>query len=161
TDRAVLADLGADQPQAKVDFPVAVNNRWLLNDEKTPPAIPTREPAQLTLQGVFRGHVLSRTTQLDLHRVPHTAAITTPRPPIGGIALQADQPTIELFGENNGVLVLVLDYSGSMTEPADPKKPKGPTRLDEARAALEEVLNKLPNGPVVSVWIFGTAQGIE
>jgi hypothetical protein len=161
TDRAVLADLGADQPQAKVEFPVVVTNRWLANDEKTPPPIPTREPAQLTLNGVFRGHVLARTAQIDLHRVPPTTAITTPRPPNGGIALQADQPTIDLFGENNGVLVLVLDYSGSMTEPADPKKPKGPTRLDEARAALEEVLNKLPNGPVVSVWIFGTAQGIE
>jgi hypothetical protein len=161
TDRAVLAEFGGDPPQPRVDYSVALVDRFLLADEKSPPQVPAKEPAEATLRGVFRGHLLSRTTKIDLHRVPHITSVIAPRPPTGGIALQADQPAIELFGENSGVLVLVLDYSGSMTEPADPKKPNGPTRLDEARAALQEVLNKLPNGPVVSVWIFGTREGIE
>ncbi|MBL8798359.1 MAG: hypothetical protein JNM56_30975 [Planctomycetia bacterium] len=149
-DRFVANALGDEPPQRSTPFPIAAVDRWLVRDEAKPPEVPTREPAKVILKGVFRGQEINRPIDVALHRVPHRTAVAFPRRPVGGIALQSD-PNNPLFAKNNGVLILVLDQSISMTS-----KLGNSTRLKESRKALEEVLQSLPDGLVVSIWDFGT-----
>src|SRR5262249_50025471 len=65
------------------------------------------------------------------------------------------------FGEANGVIVLVLDISGSMESQLRRKDGTISTRVAEAKKALTNLLQSLPSGPVVSLWVFGTANNIE
>jgi hypothetical protein len=150
TDRFVANALGDEPPQRSTPFRIGAVDRWLVRDEAKPPDVPTREPARVILKGVFRGQEINQPILVTLHRVPNRTAIAYPRRPVGGIALQSD-PNSRLFAKNNGVLILVLDQSISMTS-----KLGNSTRLKESRKALEEVLQALPDGLVVSIWDFGT-----
>ena len=149
--RDVIEPLGADQPPANALYRIAAANRLLAADEEKPPLTPTREAVAVNLRGVFRGQVIKQPIAVDLHRVPHVAGITYPRLPVGGIALQSD-PSTAGYGKGNGVIMLVLDISISMKS-----KLGKSTRLEEAKKALEQVLRTLPDGPVLSLWVFGAA----
>jgi len=149
--RDVLETLGADQPPASAPYRITAANRLLAEDEEKPPLTPTRETVAVTLRGVFRGQVIAHPVAVHLHRVPHVAGITYPRLPVGGIALHSD-PSTTNFGKGNGVIILVLDISISMKSRLGQS-----TRLDEAKKALEQVLRTLPDGPVLSLWVFGAA----
>jgi hypothetical protein len=122
----------------------------LLDDPSVTPARPPE--ARLLLEGRFRGQVLAGETVFKLHLAPDIIVYHTPPPSTGGIALRADPELHEQYAEGNGRLAIVLDYSGSMTEAAGDGDR---TRIEAVHQALEHVLRGLPEGVVVSVWIFG------
>jgi hypothetical protein len=158
SDRMVAADFGIDRPAAekatvKADFRLPLENQRLPEDEEKPPPVPTREPNVVLLKGIYRGQVLHRPVPVDVHRVPHNTALEYPRPTKGAVTVQADDNTSRVFGEDVGVLSIVVDYSASMYEKMSPGA--GTDRLTEARKALEKLLESIPDGPVVSVWMLG------
>lgn len=53
-------------------------------------------------------------------------------------------------------VLLVLDVSGSMSEPADPAEPQGPTRLDLAKDAVVEALDDFKAEDLVGLRTFTT-----
>lgn len=159
TDRLV-ADL-ATKPVKSLPLLVDLEDRWLDHDERKPPTVPTKELVPFTLHTVFRGHNLPHPTNINLHRVPHTTGIVYPRPDVGGVALQADGPALQRFGQSNGVISIVFDCSGSMTWDIKLKDGTMGKPINEAKKALAAFLSDLPNGPVVTVWVFGTAKGAK
>lgn len=66
------------------------------------------------------------------------------------VALAADAPSVP--SDDPGKLVLVLDASGSMGEPAS----GGVTRIEAAKRALEEVVDDLPDDQAVALRVFGS-----
>jgi hypothetical protein len=84
-------------------------------------------------------------------------------PSRGQLAVQAPADIAAKYAEGSGAVVLILDCSGSMDAPADPTKPMGarPTRFDEARRALLEVLRSIPRGTQVSLWAFSHAVNLD
>lgn len=57
----------------------------------------------------------------------------------------------ESENDDSGRLVLVLDASGSMAEPT----PSGPSRIDAAKAALDQVVASLPAEQPVGLRVYG------
>lgn len=68
-----------------------------------------------------------------------------------GSAFAEETTTEETTTEETGRLVLVLDSSGSMKEPA----PGGTTKIQAAKQALEQVTRELPDDAEVGVRVFG------
>ena len=66
-------------------------------------------------------------------------------------ALLAPQPAAAAPADENGRLVLLLDSSGSMAEPA----PGGGTKIDAAKDALRDVVEQLPETADVGMRVFG------
>ncbi len=56
-------------------------------------------------------------------------------------------------------VLLVLDVSGSMKDPADPNDPSGPTKLDLAKKATIEALGEFKSDDAVGLRIFTTNLG--
>ncbi len=111
---------------------------------------PQPERTSLKVVGNFRGQPFDLTTKIELHPVPDTVAIgpPAPDPPDAHIAIRASREIIGRFGAGNGSIAIVLDCSGSMSEP--PNAPKFP----QATSALRQVLSQVPAGTMVSVWTF-------
>jgi Ca-activated chloride channel homolog len=53
-------------------------------------------------------------------------------------------------------VLLVIDVSGSMGDPADPDDPGGPTKLDLAKEAAAAALEGFKDDDQVGLWIFST-----
>ena len=51
---------------------------------------------------------------------------------------------------------LVIDVSGSMSDPANPDEPDGPTKLDLAKEAAAAALDGFNDADEVGLWIFST-----
>ena len=59
-------------------------------------------------------------------------------------------------------LLLLFDVSDSMGDPADPKFPNGPTKIERAKAALLDALSRLAPDDAVGLRIFTTdANGVK
>ena len=58
-------------------------------------------------------------------------------------------------------VMLVLDVSGSMKDPADPDDPSGPTKLDLAKKAAIESLGEFKSDDEVGLRIFTTGLGAD
>jgi Ca-activated chloride channel family protein len=56
-------------------------------------------------------------------------------------------------------VMLVLDVSGSMGDPADPEDPNGPTKLDLAKQAVVDGLDQFKADDLVGLRIFTTGMG--
>jgi Ca-activated chloride channel family protein len=63
----------------------------------------------------------------------------------------ADRSPAAEIGDESGRLVLVLDSSGSMKEPAT----GGGTKIEAAKSALRDVVDELPDAARVGVRVFG------
>jgi Mg-chelatase subunit ChlD len=96
----------------------------------------------------FRGQKVPVKTDVRLHRVPDLVSHHR-RMPLGAIAVQADAGLFRAFHLKNAELVIVLDASGSMASLKE-----GKSRLDRARESLKTVLDQLPQGVKVSLWVF-------
>jgi hypothetical protein len=73
--------------------------------------------------------------------------------PTARIATQVDKELYDQLAWEQMQIAIVFDRSWSMEHPD-----KGPSRLPEATEALGHVLDKLPEGPRISVWTFGHRQ---
>jgi hypothetical protein len=113
---------------------------------------PRFESARLQTEGFFRGQIFACTTPVTLEPVP-SIVVTSPepyRPRLASLAVRADQNVIDQFGQGSGAIAIVLDCSGSMVNPVRSK-------FDEAKTALETVLQSLPAGTELSIVTFGQA----
>ncbi|MEO9326112.1 VWA domain-containing protein [Nocardioides sp. C4-1] len=71
--------------------------------------------------------------------------------PVASPAASSATPTRPPASDTPGALVLVLDASGSMAEPAG----GGTSRIEAARTALGEVIDALPDDQEVALRVFG------
>jgi hypothetical protein len=115
---------------------------------------PPRSPSALLGRAYFRGRSLRKETVVDRHPTPTRRIVRTPPPSGGGLIVRADPGLIRGLGLGGGAVAIVLDASGSMG-PASGQK--GPSKFQEATEALKAVLSRLPDGTVVSLWVFGEA----
>ena len=116
---------------------------------------PIIEPAELRVEGSFRGQPLTYSTEIQLHPVPDTVAIgpPSPRPRGASVAVRASQEIIDRFGEGTGCIAIVLDCSGSMVDPIPESStmPRGPSgrcspRSTRARRSVSGPSARFPRG---------------
>jgi hypothetical protein len=120
----------------------------------TPDAAATSARSALMEQAYFRGRSVRMETLVQRYPNPSRRIVRTPPPPGGGIFVSADPSAVGGLGV--GAVAIVLDASGSM-RPSPGQQ--GPSKFQEAAQALKGVLSHLPQGTVVSLWIFGEALG--
>jgi hypothetical protein len=121
-----------------------------------------RKETSLTVEGLYRGRVVTAKTDVTLYYRPDTIAFQKPPPNYGGLAVRTELSIERQFTPECGELVIVLDCSGSMWSPLNPGaldvtkfKPRaGERRFDKAVDALERVLSSLNKRVKVSLWIF-------
>ncbi|QEH33047.1 hypothetical protein OJF2_15430 [Aquisphaera giovannonii] len=105
----------------------------------------------LLIEGVFRGQLFTKRTDVELHPVPDEVSVNpAPVDPRASLAVRADGELLARFGAGSGSIAIVLDMSGSMREPT----PSGRSKLAEAKIALGQVLEIIPAGTTVSLWTF-------
>jgi hypothetical protein len=116
--------------------------------EKRPPLVPKKkEGAQATLELLYRGRWIKPHVNINLHLGADTIVNQHPRPEGAGIAIRAEENI------PRGAVAIVLDYSGSMGNLL--KSGPRTSKIDLARNALRQVLTKLGDGTILSVWVFG------
>ena len=97
--RTVERGEGSDKAEFFVGSP-------LINSAETDAKLnrPIIEPAELRVEGSFRGQPLTYRTEIQLHPVPDTVAIgpPSPRPQEASVAVRASQEIIDRFGEGTG-----------------------------------------------------------
>src|SRR5262249_22786939 len=110
---------------------------------------PSVEATALGVEGSFRGQPLTCRTEIQIHPVPDTVAISAPppEPQEASLAVRASQEIIARFGAGTGSIAIVLDCSGSMLDI--------PGKFEDAKKALRQVLAQIPKGTTVSLWTFG------
>src|SRR5262249_8261104 len=119
---------------------------------------PRRERSQLRVRGLFRGQRIERITPVDLYPLAETIAVQPALPQTGSVSVRAPKDLQTRFAPGAGAVAIVLDCAGSMGEaPGRPYTPK--TKYNEVTRALREVLQRLPKGTKVSLWVFGQAVG--
>jgi hypothetical protein len=103
------------------------------------------EPATrtITLHGRYRGEVLAQATPINLYSVPDVIATHVDPDTPAAIAARIDDKF-----QSQGGIVIVLDYTGSMER-----------KIKQVTKAVKEVLEKIPRGTRVSIWLFGRKQG--
>jgi hypothetical protein len=143
--RAVSGEPKSDAVEFGVKSPLIL--RYETNDSGNRPQI---QSTALNITGTFRGQPLEFTTKIELQPVPDTVAIgpPPPDPPQAYVAVRASKEIIRQFGAGSGSIAIVLDCSGSMSEP------KNAPKFPQAKSALGQVLSQVPAGTMVSLWTF-------
>jgi hypothetical protein len=146
----------ADKRGAPWDATPLLNEASPTYDAKFPltPKPNPRYPIQpdrskLEFVAFFRGQKVPLDTDVRLHRVPDVTWHHR-RMPLGAIAVQADASLFRAFHLNDAELVIVLDASGSMGAVDG----SGRTRYQRALDGLRSVLEQLPQGVRLSLWVF-------
>jgi hypothetical protein len=112
------------------------------------------------VRGYYRGQILGADSQVDLYFQPDIVATQLPVGEDTGLAVRAAKEIENKFSK--GAIAIVLDCSGSMWYPLDPESKKDrhntaeyfKRRFNKAVDALEQVLNGMDEGVIVSLWIF-------
>lgn len=116
--------------------------------------------SEMQYSAYYRGRRVTGNLPVQLHPRPEFRAVE-PTPPTRAIVAVTTTPDLnERFARGRGAIAIVLDASGSMGakegQPFDDK-----TRYAQATAALAKVLQGVPAGTQLSVWIFGQAVGSQ
>ena len=147
-----------DKKQEADPVRVQLGSALLIEAEAKPPTVPQVDHARLKVRGLFRGQRIEADTPVQLHPLPEVALVLPGTPNTGGITVRAPKEIQLRYGAANAHLAVVLDCSGSMAEPGGrPFTPK--TKYNEVTRALRGVLERLPRGTVVSIWVCGQAVG--
>ena len=89
------------------------------------------DKSDFVVSGLFRGRALGgeglMKTPVDLHNRPDLVSYQPAPEKTARIAVQAAAADLAAFASQTGELVIVLDYSWSMTSPYDPQGPKTPS----------------------------------
>ncbi|MFN5291273.1 MAG: hypothetical protein ACK5E4_14390, partial [Planctomycetia bacterium] len=113
--------------------------------------------SQINFQGFFRGKRLELKVPLEIRNRPSIKVIEKIPKLNASLAIRTNLD----FNKNlqsTGAVVFVLDCSGSMGLPPGMSDFKE-SKYYQAIVGLEKVLNALPSGLQVSVWVFGQAIG--
>lgn len=119
--------------------------------------IPGPNWTNMTLSGFFRGQNLESSTRINLYTLADTVQYLPQLPNSASLAVRADQSVWDRFGASNAGLAIVLDCSGSMA-PANGVYDNN-AKYVEATNALQTVLQRIPRGTQISIWVFGQAVG--
>ncbi len=139
-------------------FQMALTSSKLTEEEVSKIEAPKTFPTSLVVEGVFRGQPIAKTTPVVLHPVPQTVKITHPLPYMGSVAVRASKVISEKYGTSTGTVAVVLDASGSMGEAKGEEF--GPqTKFAQATLGLQALLQSLPKGTRLSLWVFGQKLG--
>lgn len=109
---------------------------------------------QLTLAAWQRGHRTTRELSVVDYRHPETWASSPPPIKMAGVTL-VERESLERQLPSDGAVAFVLDASGSM----GPTRKGSGSKYELAVEALASLLEDLPAGVRVSVWVFGQAVG--
>ncbi len=141
------------------------------------PPRPQVVDSSVTANAWFRGQRFDAQAEICLHLCPNLVVQRPAAPEQASVTVRAAPDLQQQFGGGTGAVAIVLDVSGSMGPPPGSGlrgSPAGPSaalgsnapsaspaafKYTEATQALNEVLQKLPSGTVVSVWVFGQAMG--
>jgi hypothetical protein len=108
--------------------------------------------------GFFRGRRMMREMDVAIHATPDITIRQDVPLDRAQLSVSTSKSMSEQFGKGKGAIGIVLDASGSMGS----KKGKSFSRnakYAEATRALKSVLESLPDGVQLSIWISGQAQG--
>lgn len=143
--------------QAPSFVTAVVDNPTLLQSEANPGVAATRR-SSLTLFAYYRGQQITANTRVLLNGTPDVVRVQLPTAAPANLAVRADAELQAEFGSGSGAVAIVLDCSGSMgPKSGDPFVPT--TKYVEATTALQRVLQNIPVGTQVSLWVFGQAMG--
>jgi hypothetical protein len=117
----------------------------------TPTNKNTAHVGDVGVQGIFRGQVSDKTIPINFDPMPDIVAVERYSDEKSGVAVRSDQDTRKQLGLSDGALVIILDCSNSMTTDVG----GGKTRFDLVREALGDMLENVPNGAQVSIWVYG------
>ncbi|HYT88776.1 MAG TPA: hypothetical protein VEL76_08720, partial [Gemmataceae bacterium] len=131
-----------------------VTSPLLRQAELKPPDVPKATESSVTVHGLYRGRHFSVSTRLLLHPLPDVTLSVLPPPLNASLAVRAPREVVQ-GTPPRGALAIVLDCSGSMA--AVPGQPPESSKFAEAADAVRRVLRQLPQGLLVSVWVFGQA----
>jgi hypothetical protein len=107
-----------------------------------------------TAHGLYRGYRFPLETSVYFHPRANTIVYRNPLPEKkSAILVYADNEVYRRFSEQ-GTLAILVDYSGSMVEPSNPKIQGSPPRIQEAKRALRRMLEALPENMEVTLWLF-------
>jgi hypothetical protein len=131
-----------------------VSSPELRKAEVNPPAVPRPQETEFTVRGQYRGREFGLKTVVRLHPLPETVVSAPPLPLTASLAVRAPRE-VQAQGVAKGSVAIVLDCSGSMAAPRG--QPATASKFLQAAGALKQVLQRIPRGTVVSLWIFGQA----
>jgi len=159
-ERAVHELTGNDQPLAPIS--VTIRSPLLEKAEANPPTRPEPVSTNISIDGLYRGQRIPGGTLVNLYPLPEIAQVQPQKPEHGSLAVRADPALFQQFAPNRGALAIVMDCSGSMWFPheaPDPLPPgakvPGDSRFVKAVDSLEKVLQEIPEGTKVGLWVFG------
>jgi hypothetical protein len=154
----LVRQVGQDAGPALRSIRCELSSPVITKAEETAPPTPALQTATLQVSGRFRGQQITRQTLIDLYPTPDSILYRYPLPLTGSVAVRATEELRQVYGASSGSVVFVLDCSGSMGPPEG--QAWGPTtKYNEATRALRQVLQQLPRGVTVSLWVFGQAVG--
>jgi hypothetical protein len=134
-----------------------LTSKLLAESEAKPPPRPSAVESSLTVHGLYRGQKLDRTTPVQLHPLAQTIVTTHPTPAMASVAVRSPKEIQEQHGASKGAVAIVLDCSGSMGPLRG--QPKESSKFAEAAASVRALLQRIPRGTRVSLWVFGQATG--
>lgn len=147
--------------QATIPAKYTVRSPYLRDAEQTAEIQRNRarfpdRSAELDVTAFFRGQVLRKSTRIAFRPVADTIARTHPLN-AGQLAFRANRAVFDQFASSRGALSLVLDCTGSVGAAKDGAQ----SAYDEIRAVALDVLDDVPRGTRVAIWVFGQAVGAK
>lgn len=156
--RRRVMPVGQDIP--RTPWRVEVQSPLLEHLEDSPPSQPEPLPARLVWSSLHRGFCVEKATEVFLHPRAEVVFSKPAPPPNAAVAVTADPLLVRRMSRARGAMAIVLDCSGSMGARSD--EPSGEaTRFQLVTRALEELLENVPAGTTLSLWVFGQAVGEE
>jgi hypothetical protein len=142
-DRRALAKVPKTPDEERVEYDLVPER----------PPTPTFDKKKTTckVQAFFRGRTTSVETAVTMHDLPEITSFAPQMPPAGRIAVLASKKDYDLFAAEKSELVIVVDYSGSMTSD---NRGKDKPRITRALDALEKCLDQIPAGVKVTLLTF-------
>jgi hypothetical protein len=113
-----------------------------------------------SLHGLYRGQQITLPTPITVYHTPDIAITQHFTKLPAALAVRANEKIHEQFAPQNGALAIVLDCSGSMRDKSakegaeETYTRKTKCKWRDAVQMLEKVLSDLPEGIMVSVWVF-------
>lgn len=149
-ERFPKVEFGGDKPVTGAEESFEVINKALDEEERKPVPTPHTQSTKVGLTLLCRGRIITSEPTLTIHHGVDVTVLHHPDPPYAGLAMWTDKPTLERLSLSHGALDIVVDYSGSMGGTR-----RGDRKIDQALAALRDVLQDLPEGVRLGVWVFG------
>ena len=115
---------------------------------------PEPQPDEIRLTAIFRGQRIPLAIPLSLHRTPSMVRSFRRLAGPSTVAFRASEEDAAKSGQAKGSISLIVDCSGSMGP-----YPSSAGKIAEVADSLEKVLASLPSGILLTVWVFGQAEG--